>query len=122
MKTESKARDEPTLAATVSGEDIACGDYVSVLSETVDVPSYLWDSCGATLSPHELVRLKLIPRSAGMPHKVIAICLPFVYAKVPQGKTVTLDTRRVQLVRLDHHCAKVAWKGFRQISGGSTND
>ena len=51
---------EPTAAATVAGEDLACGDYVALLNETVDFPSFLWDACGASLSPHELVRLRII--------------------------------------------------------------
>ena len=110
MKTEFTSRIEPTAAATVAGEDIACGDYVSLLNETVDFPSFLWDSCGATLSPHELVRLRVIPAKAGHPLKVFAICLPFVYAKTPRGEMATLDTWRAQLVRLNRKCAKVIWK------------
>jgi len=66
-------RKSLTAAAIVAGEDLACGDYVSLLNETVDFPSFLWDSCGATLSPYELVRLKVIPVTAGRPWKVIAI-------------------------------------------------
>jgi len=110
MKIESTSRKSLTAAATVAAEDLACGDYVSLLNETVDFPSFLWDSCGATLSPHELVRLKVIPVTAGRPLKVIAICLPFVYAKMPGGKMSTIDTRRTQLVRLNRKCARVIWK------------
>ena len=44
--------------------------------------------------------LKIIPSTAGYPLRVIAICLPFVYAKTPGGETVTIDTRRTQLVKL----------------------
>ncbi len=110
MKNESTSQIELTAAATVAGEDLACGEYVSLLSETVDFPSFLWDSCGAGLSPHELVRLKVIPANAGHPLKVIAICLPFVYAKMPGGEMATIDTRRTQLVRLNRRCAKVIWK------------
>ena len=97
----------------VYGEDIACGDFVALLNETVDVPSYLWDFSGTSLSPHELVRLKLIPGDAGQPLRVIEICLPFVYAKSPNGETTTIDIRRLQLVRLDRKCAKAVWKKLR---------
>lgn len=113
MKTKSATELEPKAAATVAGEDLARGDYVSFLNETVDLPSFFWDGCGAGLSPHELVRLKLIPCDAGQPLKVIAVCLPFVYAKAPRGETATIDTRRTQLVRLDRRCAKVVWKALR---------
>lgn len=110
MKTKSLPQLEPSAAATVAGEDIACGEYVSVLNERVDLPSYLWDCSGAALSPHELVSLRFIPENAGQPLKVIAICLPFVYAQAPTGQMTTIDTRRMQLVRLNRKCAKVVWK------------
>jgi hypothetical protein len=113
MKTETHSQLEPTVAATIAGEDLACGDFVARLNETNELPSFLWDSCGASLSPYELVRLKIIPASAGDPLKVIAVCLPFVYAKAPRGETVTIDTRRTQLVRLHRKSAKVVWKALR---------
>ncbi len=113
MKTKPAPKLEPRAAATVAGEDLACGDYVSLLNEMVELPSFLWDCCGASLSPEEVVRLRLIPDDAGQPLRVIAICLPFVYAKTPKGETVTLDTRRMQLVRLDRKCAKLVWKHLR---------
>lgn len=116
MKTKYVPQLEPSAAATVAGEDIALGDYVSLLSRTVEVPSYMWDSCAASLSPHEMVRLRLIPEEAGQPLKVIAICLPFVYAKTPQGAVVTLDTRQMQLVRLERRCARVVWKELQAIT------
>ena len=114
MKTKKKTKtpQRPTLAATVAGEDLACGDYVAILSELVDVPSYLWETSGASLSPHEMVRLKLVPSEAGLPLKVIAICLPFVYAKSPQ-EVVTVDIRHMQLVRLDPKNAQMIWKQLR---------
>ena len=113
MSTEAKTRPEPTLAASVFGEDLACGDYVAVMHTTVDIPSYMWDACGVSLSPHETVRLKYIPDDAGRPLKIIAVCLPFVYAKTPEKQTEIIDTRRMQLVRLDRQCAQAAWKELR---------
>jgi len=113
MKTGATLQPASTAAATVAGEDLVCGDYVSLLNETVEFPSFMWDACGASLPPHELVRLKMIPGNAGQPLKVVAICLPFVYAKTPSREMTTIDTRRAQLVRLDRTCAKVIWKELR---------
>ena len=113
MTTKSKLLPPLTLAATVSGEDLACGDFVAILSETVEAPSYLWAASDTSLSPYEMVRLRLIPIDAGQPLKVIAICLPFVYAKSPQGELTTLDVRQMQLVRLDRKCMKAVWKQLR---------
>ena len=113
MKTRAKFQQDPTLAATVAGEDLAGGDYVALLNEVIDFPSFLWDSCGASLSPHEMVRLRLFPEQAGKPLKVLVVCLPFVYAKSPSGDTKTIDTRQLQLVRLNRKCAKIVWKELR---------
>lgn len=120
MKTTAASQLELTAAATVAGEDLAGGDYVSVLNETVEFPSFLWDACGASLPPHELVRLRLVPANAGHPLRVVAICLPFVYAKMPSGEMATIDTRRTQLVRLDRKCAKAIWRELR--SGAKSSD
>jgi hypothetical protein len=115
MKTQALSQLEPRVAATVAGEDLAGGDYVALLNEIVDLPSFLWNASDLSLSPHELVRLKVIPNTAGHPLRVIAICLPFVYAKTPAGETVTIDTRRTQLVRLPRKSAKVIWKELRSV-------
>jgi hypothetical protein len=103
----------PQLAATVAGEDLACGDYVSLLCETVELPSFLWDGWGAGLSPHELVRLRIMPTNAGQPLKVVAVCLPFVYVKTHSGELTAVDIRRTQLARLEPTCARRVWKQLK---------
>jgi hypothetical protein len=112
-----ESHPQPTLAETVQAEDLACGDYVALLSETVEFPSFFWDCCGAALSPHELVRLKIVPAGAGIPLKVLAICLPFVYAKTPSGTIQIIDLRKAQLIRLDRDCAKLVWKELKPELG-----
>jgi hypothetical protein len=107
MKTSTESQSTTTVAATVAGEDVRCGDYVTVLNATCEVPSYMWDQ--AMLPAGELVRLKIIPCEAGVPLKVFAVCLPFLYAKNASGELKTLDLRRQQIVRLDRTCAKKVW-------------
>ena len=104
ISTESECT---TVAATVAGEDIHCGDFVTLLNAIFEVPSYLWDQ--EMLPPTELVRLKMIPSEAGAPLKVFAICLPFIYAKDTKGEIKTLDLRREQIVRLNGDCAEKVW-------------
>jgi len=104
---------QTTLAASVAGEDIVCGDFIAVMNEVVELPSYLWSGCAVSLAADELVRLRILPCDAGEPRKVIAVCLPFVYAKETDGSVVTLDVRRHQLMRLDRACARAAWKGSK---------
>ncbi len=61
-------------------------------TSTSDVPSYMWQCGEASLTPHAMVRLKFIPNQGGQPLRVIAICLPFVYAK-SAGGSLTTTTR-----------------------------
>jgi hypothetical protein len=107
MKTLTDLRHHTTVAATVAGEDVRCGDYVTLLKVTCEVPSYMWDH--AMLPATELVRLRIIPGEAGVPLKVFAVCLPFVYAKTATGEIRTLDLRRQQIARLDRVAAKEVW-------------
>ena len=112
MKTIAEAQ-ATTVAATVFGEDVNCGDYVALLNVTCELPSYLWDDCQATLPPQELMRLRFIPDDAGVPLKVFAVCLPFVYAKRANGELKTLDLRLQQIVRLSPVCAKRVWNALK---------
>src|SRR5262245_31309621 len=114
MKTSIESDTTTTVAATVAGEDVHCGDYVTVMNETCDVPSYMWDQ--AMLPAGELVRLKLIPSEAGVPLKVFAVCLPFVYARTTTDDVCMLDLRRQQIVRLDRSAAKEVWSALKPNS------
>lgn len=110
---ELAIQSKTSVAATVAGEDVVRGDFVALLNITCDLPSYLWNGCDALLPAHELVRLKLIPSDAGVPLKVFAVCLPFVYARTFKGEVETIDLRRTQIVRLNRDSAKRVWQQLR---------
>ena len=114
MKTEIKA--QTTVAARIAGEDIKTGDFVTVLNEIVELPSFLWSCSGSPLPMDEPVCTRFMPREAGLPLKVITVCLPFVYAKRARGGLATFDTRRQQLVRLDSQIGRDVWKRLRRAS------
>lgn len=114
MKTKSKNQPDTTVAARIAGEDIRLGDYVTVLNEIVELPSFLWCCSDATLQPDEPVRTRYIARNAGQPFKVTAVCLPFVYAKHPRGSVSTFDIRLMHLVRLDRKSGRQVWKEIRK--------
>jgi hypothetical protein len=116
MKTTTKLCAETTVAARIAGEDIACGDFVTILNEVVELPSFLWCSSPVSLAPEEPVRIRFITSDAGQPRKVIGICLPFIYARTPDGSVTTIDTRQCQLVRLDQGCASAVWKELKPAS------
>lgn len=113
MKT-SVVQLETTVAATVAGEDVACGDFVALLNVTYELPTYLWHGCDAPLSTEKLVRLTPMASESGKPLKVIGICLPFLYVRSASGEMQTLDLRRMQVVRLDRRCAKHIWNEMKQ--------
>ncbi len=115
MKTTTETRSATTVAARIAGEDIAIGDFVTVLSEIIEVPSFLWCCSSVSLPPDEPVRIRYLPRDVGEPHKVAAVCLPFVYATRPNGKLMALDTRQQQLVRLDRVNGHALWKQMRKV-------
>ncbi len=114
MSARSKFQSQLSLAATVAGEDIARQEFVAVLNEVIEVPSFMWgEGC---LEPQETVRLKVIPDQAGRPLKVKAVCLPFVYVQDAEGPVRVVDTRQHQLVRLNRKCAKKVWKALRRAA------
>ncbi|QDV85156.1 hypothetical protein [Planctomycetes bacterium TBK1r] len=114
METTTEINFATSVAARVAGEDIKRGDYVTVLNEIVELPSYLWGCSGVMLPADEPVRIRYMPCDAGQPFKVVAVCLPFVYTKRPKGDTKTFDTRQNQLVRLDPGSGRSVWKRLRK--------
>ena len=118
--TETRFKTVTTVAARIAGEDIAKGDFVTILSEIIELPSYLWDCSGISQPIDELVRLRYLPSAAGEPHKVVAVCLPFVYAKRPKGDLIAFDTRQQQLARLDRENGRSLWKQMGQATKKKT--
>jgi hypothetical protein len=98
------------VARSLAAEDLRCGDFVGILHETIEVPSFHWSCDAQLLPPDELVRLVYRPTEGGTPLKVKSICLPFVFVKHPSGHHQTLDVRRQQLVRLTDSYARLVWK------------
>ncbi len=113
MDISAKTGRTTTVAARVAGEDIKQGDYVAVLDEVLELPSFFWSCSGSMLPPDEMVKIRYRPSKAGLPFKVLAVCLPFVYVKLPRAELVTLDTRQTQIVRLHRKSARTAWRQLR---------
>lgn len=109
MKTSTVSKSCTSVAARIAGEDIQRGDFVTVLNEIIELPSFLWCCSSPAVSIDEPVRTRTIPHDAGQPLKVVAVCLPFVYTRAANGKLLTLDTRRQQLVRLERKTVRSVW-------------
>ncbi|MBX3442693.1 MAG: hypothetical protein KF774_09800 [Planctomyces sp.] len=112
MKTASLTTSESSLAKPIAAEDLCAGQDVAVLHELHEVPSFFWCQM-ETLPPDELVRLRALPRDSGLPLKVRSVCLPFVLVDTPTEGSRLLDTRRLQLVRLDREFARQVRKKLR---------
>ncbi len=101
-----------SIAALVAPEDLRRGDFVALLSEIIELPSFLWDESPAS-GRDELVRISRLPTEDRAPLKIKAICLPFVFVKLPDGKFQTIDVRLARLARLDRAYAKAVWKSLK---------
>lgn len=114
MNSYTETSVPTSVAARVAGEDLQPGDFVTVLNEVVEFASFFWSDLATSLSPSEPVRTRYMPREAGKPHKVISVCLPFVYAKSTKGKIVVFDMRQSELVRLDANRGRAMWKTMKK--------
>ena len=103
-----------TVATRLAPEDLRPGHDVAILSEVVECPTWLW--CGELpgVRPEELVRIQSLARCSGRPLRIKAVCLPFLLVTRSDGKSRTLDIRRVQLVKLDRTYAKLVRKALRR--------
>src|SRR5665213_2915774 len=98
MKTRLSDRETSTIAATVAPEDLRRGDFVAVLSEIVELPSYLWTET-LLAGRCEAVRVRRLPTEDRVPLKIKAICPPYIFVKLPSGQFHTIDVRLATLVR-----------------------
>ena len=107
-----------SIAVSIAPEDLRRGDFVAVLSEIIELPSFLWRE---TLSGcrDELVRLRRLPTENRAPLKVKAICLPFVFVKSPNSEYHTIDVRLTRLMAAATEKklrAKTVWKAMKPLA------
>src|SRR4029453_8801147 len=77
---------EAHLATSLAPEDIGPGDFVSILYELLELPSYFWSCDAQLLPPSEPIRMPWRTADCGTPLKVKAVCLPFIFVKHPSGE------------------------------------
>lgn len=112
MKTPLQEKDCSSMAAMVAPEDLRRGDFIAVLSEIIELPSYFWTET-MPAGRSELVRIRRLPTEDRAPLKVKAICLPFVFVKLPSGQFQTIDVRLASLARLEKGYARAVWKSLK---------
>ena len=109
----SQAAASIGLAKTLAPEDIRPGDFVALLHEVAELPSFFWCGDAPLESSEQPIRMQFIPEDSGLPLRVKSICLPFVLVRQANGQRQTLDIRRSRLARLDAGYARAAWKAHR---------
>ena len=112
MKTDASTSCDTYVSKSLASEDLRCGDFVGVLSEVHEYPSFFWCSDAHLHPPGEPVRMVCRASDGGTPLKVKAICLPFVFVKTPAGQHRLLDVRQHRLVRLAPEYAEPVWKAL----------
>lgn len=112
--TDQPSHADSTLAKALAPEEIRPGDYVTLLDEIAELPSFFWCADAATLPYDEPVRIRFRPQGGGVPLKVQSVCLPFVLVKHPRGEWRTLDVRTCRLARLHRSYARSAWKAHKK--------
>lgn len=107
----SRAEQALTVAKPLAPEEIRVGDFVVVLHQLVELPSFCWCHDATVLAPDQPVRIQLLPSADERPMKVKSACLPFVIVKLSDGEQRMIDLRRMRLARVDRKFARRLWKG-----------
>jgi hypothetical protein len=122
LMNRSTDMEKPLISCqTTSPEDLSEGDYVTVLRQICEVPSFFWPMLETRDQPPERpVRYEQTPCDAGIPLRIDSICLPFLFVRRPNGTYTTLDLRRMELTRLPRKYAeRVTEKMTRETTKAS---
>jgi hypothetical protein len=84
----------------LAADDVASGEFVVVMSEIAQFPSFYWCSEGILSSRAEMISLSYIPEEAGRPLLVIDVCVPFLLVEDVAGIRRILDVRRTRVARV----------------------
>lgn len=106
-----------TLSKLLAPEEIRPGEYITLLREVHEFLN-IWAACDPLLKRELLLRAEFIAEDAGLPLRVVSVCLPFVLAEEPSRKHRTLDVRRYAIARLDERYAKKAMKKLGRVRAG----
>ncbi|MCC6492190.1 MAG: hypothetical protein IT424_04130 [Pirellulales bacterium] len=109
-KTKRRA---PSLARSLAPEEIRRGDFVALLYEVSEWPSWFWCDDGLH-GREEPVRILHLPHEEPQPLRVCESCLPLVLVKAPSGEMRTLDVRKCRLARLGRRYGRRAWNAYRR--------
>ncbi len=96
----------------IAPEDIRPGTYIAILDQ-VEMPCFC--------APDD-AKPRWEPSDAPYPRRVVAVCLPFVFAADPWGEFATLDIRRVRLAGLPGDYGQIAFGSLRRAGANRKGD
>ncbi|HWL09421.1 MAG TPA: hypothetical protein VNQ76_13520 [Planctomicrobium sp.] len=104
------------MARILAPEEVRCGDFVSLLNEVIEIPSFFWCGDQVMSPPEEPIRWCRRVPDAGVPYRVVSVCLPFVCLRGPGKSVKMIDMKQVQLARLSRSYGKRVWKLLQEQS------
>ncbi|MFI4859708.1 MAG: hypothetical protein ACIAXF_03385 [Phycisphaerales bacterium JB063] len=114
MNTTKTVTPQPTMSRAVAPEDVRVGDYITVTHKTYQlIPIDLLDTYTPNNDVLQPQTIRLIPDDAGVCHRVVAVCLPFILTRTATGGHSTLDVRQQTLRRLDKRFGKAAFRAMK---------
>ncbi len=116
LKTKQKKKAPVGVSRLIGPEDIRPGIWVTVSETTYRGPAEERPYDGGSIATVTWTTLSCM---AGVPYKVRAVALPFVYVTDAAGGVETLDLRRERLARLPSNYGRLAMKLARELNSSS---
>ena len=104
-----------TVSRRLAPEDIQVGNFVTILQQVLELPTFLWLGETAAVDRERPVAYRHTPANSGEPLKVLAVCLPFVYVENTSGEPATLEVRRSELAELPASYVEVIRRKRKKI-------
>ena len=91
---------QQTVSRRLAAEDICVGSYITVVQQVSELVSFLWFGDMSAADREQPVMYRHTPCNSGEPFRVLAVCLPFVFAENLHGEAETFDLRHCEVARL----------------------
>ena len=89
-----------TVSRRLAAEDIHVGNYITVMQQISELVSFLWFGETSPEDREQPVLYRHTPSNCGEPYRVLAVCLPFVFAEDIRGEAETFDLRQCEITQL----------------------
>ena len=106
-----------TVSRRLAAEDIQIGGHITVVKQISELVSFLWIGDTSPEDREQPVLYRHTPSNCGEPYRVLAVCLPFVFAEDIRGETETFDVRQCEFALLtDRYVEAVRLKRKKSLA------